>query len=106
MVSIKEKLFMSGAIGFSLFLMAPAVIVGISSWLPVPKVLSASNFVGLCEMTVAIGGGVYLFLALVLNGFLTFRRQVPLWSKILVWSLFAIALYGAVRVHSEFAAWH
>jgi hypothetical protein len=91
----------------SLVFMAPAAISEVFSWIPkrvLAPISSASflwKFIGLCEIAVAIGDRFYLFLALILYIFLLLRRQVPVWLKVLVWVLFAVAVLGAVRMETE-----
>ncbi len=96
----------------SLFFLAPAAIVEVFSWLPkqvlapIPSSSFFWKFIGLCEIAVAIGYRVYLFLSLIINIFLLFRRQAPVWLKVLVWVLFAVAVFGAVRVETELKRLH
>ncbi len=91
----------------SFLLMAPADIVEFFSWLPKPildQIPSSSRvwtFVGLCEIAVGLGDRFYLPLALVLNIFLLFRKQAPVWLRVFVWILFIVAVLGAVRVETE-----
>lgn len=96
-----------GTAALSLLFMAPADIVEVFSWLPkrlldlIPSSSRVRTFVDLCEITVALGDRFYLPLALILNVFLLFRKQVPVWLKVFVWILFIVALLGAVRVETE-----
>ena len=91
----------------SLVFMAPAALTELFSWLPkrmlapIPSDSFFWKFIGLCEIAVMIGGRFYLFFALILNIFLVLRRQVPVWLKVLVWVLFAVAVLGAVRMETE-----
>jgi len=91
----------------SFLLMAPADIVEFFSWLPKPildQIPSSSRvwtLVGLCEIAVGLGDRFYLPLALVLNIFLLFRKQAPVWLRVFVWILFIVAVLGAVRVETE-----
>jgi hypothetical protein len=91
----------------SFLLMAPADIVEFFSWLPksildqIPSSSRVWTFFGLCEITVGLGDRFYLPVALVLNIFLLFRKQPPVWLKVFVWLLFLVAVLGAVRVETE-----
>lgn len=101
-----KGLFITFGVGaLSLLLMAPADIVEVSFWLrPLHKIAMGSHLgtvISLCEMTVVLADRVYLPLAFVLNVFLLFRRQAPVWLKVIVWILFALAVLGAVNVESE-----
>ena len=49
----------------------------------------------------ALGGRVYLSLALVLNIILLFLRQAPAWLKALVWVLFVVAVFGLLGVEAD-----
>src|SRR5260370_36160392 len=96
----------------ALFFCAPAVITAVFSQVPqstlgrLPGGLWFLNFVNLCWIAVVIGGGVYLFLALVLNIFLLFRRQAPVWLMALVWVVFAVGVLGEIRVQTELKHFH
>ena len=96
-----------GTAVLSLLLMAPADTVEVFSWLPkrlldpIPSSARLWTLIGLCENTVGIGGRFYLSLALVLNIFLLFRKQAPVWLKVFAWILFMVALLGTVRVETE-----
>ena len=91
----------------SFLFMAPADIVEVFYCLPkrlldpIPSSSRVWTFVGLCEITVGLGDRFYLPLALVLNIFLLFRKQAPVWLRVFVWILFLVALLGAVRVETE-----
>ena len=92
-----------GAAVLSLFFMAPADIVEVFYGLPKRSLdrIPGSNFVALTWIAVGIGDRFYLPLALVLNIFLLFRKQAPVWLKVCVWILFIVALLGAVCVETE-----
>jgi Na+-transporting NADH:ubiquinone oxidoreductase subunit NqrE len=90
----------------SILLMFPADIAEVFSWIPSSVLarissLRLANFIGLCEFVVALSDRFYLPLALGLNIFLLFRRKAPVWLKVLVWVLFAVAVLGAVHVETE-----
>ena len=103
--TVKGFLITLAIAGLSLLFQAPAVIAEVYSWLP--KSLldrtsgSFSNFVGLSEVGVAVGGGFYLILAFLLNVFLLFLRQAPVWLKVLVWVFFVVAVLGWMRVEAD-----
>jgi len=59
------------------------------------------DFEGLCEIATAVGGWVYLSGSFILNILLSFRRQAPVWLKLLLWVLFVIAIFGVMRMESE-----
>lgn len=92
-----------GAAVLSLFFMAPADIVEVFYCLPQRFLdrIPGSTFINLCWIAVGIGDRFYLLLALVLNIFLLFRKQAPIWLKVFVWILLLLALLGAVCVESE-----
>ncbi len=110
--SFKSSLVTFAVAAISLFFSAPAVITVVFSQVPqstlgrLPGGLWFSNFVNLCWIAVVIGGGVYLFLALVLNIFLLFRRQAPVWLMALVWVVFAVGVLGEIRVQTELKHFH
>jgi hypothetical protein len=110
--SRKSSFVTFAVVALSLFLSAPAIITEVFSWVPksilsrVPYNSRFWTFVGLSEIAVAIGGPVYLFLALVLNVILLFRRQAAIWLKILVWVLFVVAVLGLLGVEAEMRRWH
>jgi hypothetical protein len=104
--SFKSSLVTFVAAGTSVLLSTPAFVAEVVSWVPksilgaIPSGSSFWTFVGLSEITAAIGDLLYLPLALVLNVFLVFRRQ-PGWLKVFVWAFFVVAVLGAIRVGSE-----
>ena len=104
----RERLWVTlGAAILSICFMVPADIVELFSWLPkrlldpIPSSTRLWTFIGLCEIAVGLGDRFYLPLALVLNIFLLFRKQAPVWLKVSVWILLLVALLGAVRVETE-----
>jgi hypothetical protein len=103
----KGFLITRGLAGLSVLLMAPADIVEVFSWFPkrllhlIPSGSPFWTFMGLCEITVGLADRFSLFFALVLNIVLLFRKQTPVWLKILVWALFLVAVLGAVGVETE-----
>ena len=96
-----------GAAVLTLLFMAPADIVEVFYCLPkrlldwIPGSTRLGTFVGLCWIAVGIGDRFYLPLALVLNIFLLFRKQAPIWLKVCVWILLIVAVLGAVCVETE-----
>ena len=100
----RERLWVTlGAAILSIFFMAPADIVEVFYCLPKRFLdrIPGSTFIGLSWIAVGIGDRFYLPLALVLNIFLLFRKQAPVWLKVLVWILLFVALLGAVCVETE-----
>jgi hypothetical protein len=105
--SFKSSLVTFSVAALSLFFSAPAVISAVFHWVPksitdrVPSDSRLWNFVGFSEIAVLMGGRVYLFLALVLNVTLLFRRQAAIWPKVLAWALFIVAVLGLLGVEAE-----
>ena len=105
--NIRSLVVTIGLTAISLSFCAPAVITEVFSWIPQGILSRISyrsplwSFEGLCEIATAAGGWVYLSGSFILNILLSFRRQVPVWLKLLLWVLFVIAIFGVMHMESE-----
>src|SRR5258708_5578264 len=110
--SFMHSLVTFAVAAISLFLSSPAVVTALFSPVPqsplgrLPHGLSFSNLFDVCWIAVVIGGGVYLFLAIVLTIFLLFRRPAPVWLMALVWVVIAVGVLGEIRVQTELKHFH